>query len=51
MLAWEKNKDFRELVVSDSEMRNYLNKEEVDKLFDVKQQLKHVNTIFSRVFS
>jgi adenylosuccinate lyase len=50
MRAWEKNKDFRELVVSDSEMRSYISKEDVDKLFDVNQQLKHVHTIFARVF-
>jgi adenylosuccinate lyase len=51
MRAWKENKDFKELVVSDSEMRSYLNKEEVDKLFDVNQHLKHVDTIFARVFA
>jgi adenylosuccinate lyase len=51
MRAWKENKDFRELVASDSEIGSCLNKEEVDRLFDVNQQLKHVDTIFSRVFS
>ncbi|UCD86652.1 MAG: adenylosuccinate lyase [Desulfobacterales bacterium] len=49
--AWKKKKDFRELVRNDSDIRNYLELEEIETLFDVKAQLKHVNTIFDRVFA
>ena len=50
MRAWKKKEDFKELVLSDSDIRNYLKHDEIERLFDVKAQLKHVNTIFARVF-
>ena len=50
MDAWKKKKDFKELVLNDSDIRKYLKIEEIETLFDMKAQLKHVNTIFTRVF-
>ena len=50
MDAWKKKKDFKELVLNDSDIRKYLKIEEIETLFDVKAQLRHVNTIFTRVF-
>ena len=50
MQAWEKKKDLKDLVLNDSDIRGYLKLEEIERLFDVKAQLKHVNTIFTRVF-
>jgi adenylosuccinate lyase len=50
MDSWKKKKDFKELVLNDSDIRKYLKIEEIETLFDVKAQLRHVNTIFTRVF-
>jgi len=50
MRAWKKKKDFKELVLNDSDIRNHLKHDEIERLFDVKAQLRHVNTIFARVF-
>ena len=50
MEAWKKKKDFKKLVLNDSEILNYLKPGEIETLFDVKAQLRYVNTIFRRVF-
>jgi adenylosuccinate lyase len=50
MRAWKKKDDFKELVLNDSDIRHYLKGDEIERLFDVKAQLRHVNTIFARVF-
>ena len=50
MQAWKKEKNLKDLVLNDSDIGNYLKLEEIERLFDVKAQLKHVNTIFTRVF-
>ena len=50
MLAWKKKGDFKELVLNDSDIQNYLKPDEIDTLFDAKAQLRYVNTIFARVF-
>ncbi len=48
--AWKRKKDFKELVRNDTDIRNYLELKEIETVFDLKAQLKHVNTIFDRVF-
>jgi adenylosuccinate lyase len=50
MRAWKRKKDFKELVLNDSDIRNYLRPQEIETLFDVKAQLRHVKTIFARIF-
>lgn len=50
MRAWKNKENFKELVLSDSNIRNYLKHEDIERHFDVKAHLKHVNTIFTRVF-
>ena len=50
MRAWKKEKDFKELVLNDPDIRSHLKAEEIETLFDLKAQLKHVDTIFGRVF-
>jgi adenylosuccinate lyase len=49
--AWKKKKDFKELVLNDPDIRNYLKPREIETLLDVKAQLRHVDTLFGRVFS
>ncbi len=50
MRAWKGHNDFRELVRSDPDIARYLGSEEIEGLFDVNSQLRHVDTIFARVF-
>ncbi|RLB80999.1 MAG: adenylosuccinate lyase [Deltaproteobacteria bacterium] len=50
MRAWKKKLDFKELVENDPDITSYLKREEIEKLFDVNSQLRHVDTIFARVF-
>jgi adenylosuccinate lyase len=50
MEASEKGKDFKDLIRQDPEIRKYLKTEEVDEIFDIHFQLRHIDTIFDRVF-
>jgi adenylosuccinate lyase len=50
MRAWKEHSDFRELVRSDPDITRYLGPGEIEGLFDVDSQLRHVDTIFARVF-
>ena len=50
MPVWLEGKDFRNLLKADSAIEKYLNHNEIDELFDMSFHMKHINTIFSRVF-
>jgi adenylosuccinate lyase len=50
MRAWKEHGDFRELVRSDPDIARCLGSGEIEGLFDVDSQLRHVDTIFARVF-
>lgn len=50
MRAWKENKNFKDLVENDPEIANHLGNKQVEKIFDVDFQLRHVDTIFARVF-
>ena len=50
MPVWLEGKDFRDLLKSDSAIKKYLNHNEIDGLFDMSFHMKHIDTIFSRVF-
>ena len=50
MPVWLEGKDFRNLLKADSAIEKYLNHNEIDKLFDMSFHMKHIDTIFSRVF-
>lgn len=47
--AWDQGLDFIEVVSADARVVNYLTKEEVQGLFDLKYHLGHVDDIFSRL--
>jgi adenylosuccinate lyase len=49
MMAWEQQRSFREIVESDSEIREQLSLEEIADCFDPSWHLKHVDTIFERL--
>ena len=50
MPVWLEGKDFRNLLKADSAIEKYLNHKEIDDLFDMSFHMKHIDTIFSRVF-
>jgi adenylosuccinate lyase len=48
MDTWERGGDFRERVLADPEVGEALTKEEVDRAFDLRHALRHVDAIFER---
>jgi adenylosuccinate lyase len=50
MPVWRGEGDFRALLKKDSEVKKYLTDSEIDEQFDLGYHLKHVDTIFRRVF-
>ncbi len=50
MQAWEEGGEFANRVKQDAEIGKYLTSKEIKKIFDLKHYLKHVDTIFNRVF-
>ena len=50
MPVWLEGKDFRDLLKSDNAIEKYLNHSEIDDLFDMSFHMKHIDTIFFRVF-
>src|SRR5205814_1695624 len=50
MRVWRGEGDFLKLLKADKEVRKYLNEAEIEENFDLGYHLKHVDTIFKRVF-
>ena len=50
MPVWRGAGDFRTLLKADADVRKYLSDAEIDEKFDLGYHLKHVDTIFKRVF-
>ena len=51
MESWKKGTDFRKCLAADSEITGWLNKEELNSLFDLKPYLEHIDYLFKRVFT
>src|SRR5262249_62300179 len=50
MPVWRGEGDFNTLLKKDAEVKKYLSDAEIDEQFDLAYHLKHVDTIFRRVF-
>jgi len=50
MPVWRGEGDFNALLKKDAEVKKYLSDTEIDQQFDLGYHLKHVDTIFKRVF-
>jgi adenylosuccinate lyase len=50
MKVWEEGKDFQTELLADEDVRRYLGEADIRELFDFNYHLKHVDTIFARVF-
>lgn len=51
MKVWESGQDLKGLILQDPEIREYLNKKEIEEVFDLDYHLKYVDQIFDRVFT
>jgi adenylosuccinate lyase len=50
MRAWNEGEGFKGLLLSDSDVKKHLSAKEIEGCFDVNYYLRHVDTIFERVF-
>jgi adenylosuccinate lyase len=50
MKVWDEGGNYHELVTKDAEISSYLSREEIDRVFDLKQYLRNVEKVFLRVF-
>lgn len=48
--AWSTGESFKQILLSDSDVREYLDDKEIEKIFSLNYHLKHVDEIFARVF-
>jgi adenylosuccinate lyase len=50
MRAFHEQKDFKTLLLADEDLRRVLSAQEIEKAFDLADQLRNVDAIFNRVF-
>jgi adenylosuccinate lyase len=50
MRAFHEQRDFKGLLLADNELTSVLPPQDIEKAFDLDEQLKHVDHIFERVF-
>ena len=50
MDVWNNKTDFKTLLINDKNVSKYLNKNEIDTLFDLKKHTKNIPYIFDKVF-
>ncbi|MDL1971317.1 MAG: adenylosuccinate lyase [Candidatus Desulfofervidaceae bacterium] len=50
MRVWQGEGDLKSQILASKEIKKYLTPEEVAQIFDLKHHLRHVETIFARVF-
>ena len=49
MKTWKEGSDFKQNLLQDKQVLKYLNKKDLDKIFDLDYYLRNVNKIFKRV--
>jgi adenylosuccinate lyase len=50
MRVWDEGGDYKDLLLKDADIRAKLSAAEIEKVFDVKHYLRHVEKVFLRVF-
>lgn len=50
MRVWQEKLDFKDLLLKDEEVTQHLSPEEIEDIFNIGYHLKHVDTIFQRIF-
>jgi adenylosuccinate lyase len=51
METWKGTDDFKDILLKDESIKNSLTPQEIEECFDVKADLKNIDTIFERVFN
>jgi adenylosuccinate lyase len=51
MRVWDENRDFKDLLAQDPDVRALLSPQDLDAAFDLQRELRHVDTVFARVLS
>jgi adenylosuccinate lyase len=51
MQVWQGKGDLKSQILASEEIKQYLSFEEIEQIFDLKHHLRHLETIFKRVFS
>jgi adenylosuccinate lyase len=51
MRAWKEGLNFRELVLTDTDITSRVPREQIGRAFDLKRQLRNIDEIFARVFA
>jgi len=49
MRVWDDNRDFRELVKADADIKSQLSAEEIDRVFSLDHYLRNIDAIYRRV--
>jgi len=50
MASWETETNFRQRVVNDARIKVFLDRDALERTFDMNRQLRYVDAIFARVF-
>jgi len=50
MRAWKEGRNFRDLVLKDKSITGRLPRQQIERAFDLKRQLRNIDKIFARVF-
>ena len=50
MRVWDEGADFKTLIIEDPDIQKHLTPKEVKQVFNLQNTLKHIDTIFERVF-
>jgi adenylosuccinate lyase len=50
MRSFHEQRDFKPLLLADRDVTNVLSRADIERAFDLKDQLKHVDNVFERVF-
>jgi adenylosuccinate lyase len=48
--TWETGREFKELLLEDEEIVEYITEDSIEEIFSLDYHFKHVEEIFSRVF-
>jgi adenylosuccinate lyase len=51
MRVWDEGGEFKDLILSDADIRSRLTPEEIEKVFSLEHYLRNVDKVFARVFN
>ncbi len=51
MIAWKSNQEFQDCLAEDPEIQKHLDRETLERFFDLQHYIRHVDQIFGRIFA